>query len=51
MTLKLELGRLCKIEVLKKINHSEWAASTFIIPKIDGRVQCTEYEIELIRTN
>jgi len=28
--------RLVKIGVLKQVNHSEWAASTFIIPKKDG---------------
>ena len=39
MTLKLELERLCRIGVLKKINHSEWAAPTFIIPKKDGTVR------------
>ena len=32
-TLKMEIEQLCKIGVLKKVNHSEWAAPTFIIPK------------------
>ena len=39
MTLKLEIERLCKLGVLRKINHSEWAAPTFIIPKKDGTVR------------
>jgi hypothetical protein len=30
---------LCKIGVLKKVNHSEWAAPTYIIPKKDGSVR------------
>jgi hypothetical protein len=38
-TLKLELERLCKIGVLKKVNRSKWAAPTFIVPKKDGSVQ------------
>ena len=37
-TLKKEIERLCKIGVLKKVNRSEWAAPTFIIPKKDGSV-------------
>ena len=37
-TLLIELNRLCFIGVLKKINRSEWAAPTFIIPKKDGSV-------------
>ena len=32
-TLKLEIERLVKAGVLKKVNRSEWAAPTFIIPK------------------
>jgi len=31
--------RLVKIGVLKKVNRSEWAAPTFIIPKKDGSVR------------
>jgi hypothetical protein len=31
--LQMEVKRLCKIGILKKVNHSEWAAPTFIIPK------------------
>ena len=38
-TLKLEVERLCKLGVLKKVNHSQWAAPTFIIPKKDGTIR------------
>ena len=38
-TLKTEVERLCEIGVLKRVNRSEWAAPTFIIPKKDGRVR------------
>ncbi len=38
-TLKLEVDRLVKLGVLKKVNRSEWAAPTFIIPKKDGTVR------------
>ena len=38
-TLKDEVKRLCKVGVLKKVNRSEWAAPTFIIPKKDGSVR------------
>jgi len=38
-SLKLEVDRLCSIGVLKKVNRSEWAAPTFIIPKKDGSVR------------
>jgi len=31
--------RLVKIGVLKKVNRSEWAAPTFIVPKKDGSVR------------
>ena len=37
-TLKKEVERLIKIGVLKRINQSEWAAPTFIIPKKNGTV-------------
>mgnify|MGYP005753024869 CR=1 FL=1 len=38
-TLRMEVERLCKIGVLKKVNHSEWGAPTFIIPKKDKTVR------------
>ena len=38
-TLKMEVERLVKLGVLKKINRSTWAAPTFIIPKKDGSVR------------
>jgi len=38
-TLKKEIARLCQLGVLKKVNHSEWAAPAFIIPKKDGSVR------------
>jgi len=38
-TLKAEVESLVKIGVLKKVNRSEWAAPTFIIPKKDGSVR------------
>ena len=38
-TLKQEVERLCRLGVLKKVNRSEWAAPTFIIPKKDGSVR------------
>ena len=38
-TLKMEVERLCQAGVLKQVNHSEWAAPTFIIPKKDGSVR------------
>jgi predicted aspartyl protease len=38
-TLKMEVDRLCNAGVLRKVNQSEWAAPTFIIPKKDGSVR------------
>jgi transposase InsO family protein len=38
-TLKKEVYRLCDVGVLKRVNRSEWAAPTFIIPKKDGKVR------------
>ena len=38
-TLKMEVDRLCQLGVLKKVNRSEWAAPSFIIPKKDGTVR------------
>ena len=33
LTLVKEVNRLIKIGILKKVNNSQWAALTFIIPK------------------
>ena len=38
-TLKTEVDRLCKLGVLKRVNRSQWAAPTFVIPKKDGTVR------------
>ena len=38
-TLKMEVKRLCDLNVLKRINRSEWGSPTFIIPKKDGTVR------------
>ena len=38
-TLRMEVERLVKVGVLKKVNRSEWAAPTFIIPKKDKTVR------------
>ena len=35
----MEVQRLCKVGVLKKVNRSKWAAPTFIVPKKDGTVR------------
>jgi hypothetical protein len=37
-TLKIELECLTRACVLKKVNRSEWAAPTFLIPKKDATV-------------
>ena len=34
----MEVEQLCKLGVLKKVNRSQWAAPTFVIPKKDGTV-------------
>ena len=39
LKLKLEVERLCRIGVLKRVNHSEWGAPTFVIPKKDGTIR------------
>ena len=39
LTLRQEVDCLVKIGVLKKVNRSEWAAPTFIIPKKDQTVR------------
>ena len=38
-TLRKEVDGLVEIGVLKRINHSEWAAPTFIIPKKNKTVR------------
>ena len=38
-TFKREVERLCDVRVLRKINRSEWAAPTFLIPKKDCSVR------------
>ena len=50
LTLKKEVNRLITIGVLKKINHSQWAAPTFIIPKINGTVRFISDFKELNKT-
>ena len=37
--LKQEVERLCKYEVLREINDSEWASPMFTIPKPDGSLR------------
>ena len=39
LTLKKEVNRLIRIGVLNKICNSQWAATTFIIPKINDTVR------------
>ena len=39
LTLKMEVDRLVKAGILRKVNRSEWAAPTFIIPKRNGTVR------------
>jgi hypothetical protein len=39
LTLKSELDHLCELNVLKRVNRSQWGAPTFIIPKKDGTVR------------
>ena len=46
-TLKKELKRLVNIGVLKKVNRSEWAFPSFIIPKKDHTVRFINNLIEL----
>ena len=38
-TLRMEVDRLVEIGVLKRVNRSEWAAPSFVIPKKDGTVR------------
>ena len=35
---KIEIERLCKIRVFKKVNHSQWAAPNFVVPKKDETI-------------
>ena len=35
----MEVERLCKEQVLKKTNRSEWAAPNLAIPKSDGTIR------------
>ena len=37
--LKTEVERLCKLGALKKVDRSQWAAPTLVIPKKDGTVR------------
>ena len=37
--LKNEVDRLVKIRILKKVNHSQWGAPCFAIPKRDGTIR------------
>jgi hypothetical protein len=39
LTLKSELDRSCELNVLKRVNRSQWGAPTFIVPKKDGTVR------------
>ena len=39
LTLKSDIDRLVRAGILRKVNRSEWAAPTFIIPKKDGTVR------------
>ena len=38
-TLRMEVDRLVEIGVLRRVNRSEWAAPSFIIPKKDGAIR------------
>jgi hypothetical protein len=49
-TLKMEVDRLCQVGVLRKVNHSKWAAPAFIIPKKDGSVRFISNFRELNKT-
>ena len=46
-TFRMEVDQLCKVRLLKKVNRSEWAAPTFIIPKKDNTVRFISYFREL----
>ena len=38
LTFKQELDQLEYLKVIKKVNHSQWGAPTFLIPKKDSTV-------------
>ena len=48
-TLRKEVEWLCKIGVLRRVNRSEWGATTFIIPKKDQSVRFISDFRELIK--
>ena len=37
--LKKEIDRLVKIDILRKVNHSQWGAPCFVIPKKDQTIR------------
>jgi hypothetical protein len=37
LTLKSELDRLCALNMLKRVNRSQWGGPTFVVPKKDGQ--------------
>ena len=37
--LKKEIDRLVKIGILRKVNHSQWGAPCFVIPKKDKKIR------------
>jgi hypothetical protein len=39
LTLKSELDRLCELNILKRVNRSQWGAPMFIVPQKDGTVR------------
>ena len=46
-TFKMEVAQLCKINILKKSNYSEWASPHFIIAKKDLTIRMITYSREL----
>ena len=41
-----ELERLEKEGIIKKVEHSEWAAPIVPIPKVDGQIRiCGDYKV------
>ena len=46
--LERELARLQQLGVLKKVDHSEWAAPIIIVPKRDGCLRvCRDYKVTI----